>query len=60
MVKFAEFLQPTLDVSAMPPEALSRERHDALQTVHGRGADGWSDLLAARRAELFRWLSAAK
>jgi 3-hydroxybutyryl-CoA dehydrogenase len=57
MYKFAEFLQPTLDVSAFPPRSLDPMRVAPLQTVHNRDTKAWADLLSARRHDLFRWIS---
>ncbi len=64
MVPFARFLQPELDVSASPPDRLAgllAEGNRGLPS--GRGVYDWSArdggaLLAARRAELLRWLKA--
>jgi 3-hydroxybutyryl-CoA dehydrogenase len=57
MFRFAEFLQPTLDTSPIPPAKIgARSRDGANPHVHDRGADAWAALVAARRAELFRWL----
>jgi len=64
MVAFARFLQPHLDAAPLPPDAL-----DALVAAgrrglpSGAGVYDWSTrdgtaLLAARKAELFRWLKA--
>jgi 3-hydroxybutyryl-CoA dehydrogenase len=63
MHKFAEFLQPDLDTSDEPPEALTKlveEGHLGLKT--GRGVYDWSErdgkaLLAARADRLFRHLA---
>ena len=62
MVAFARFLQPSLDVSPLPPpalEALVAAGHRGLPS--GRGVYDWKDrdgaaLLQARRDELIRWL----
>lgn len=59
---FARFLQPTLDAAPMPPDAIARlaaAGHRGMSS--GRGAYDWSSrdgaaLLAARKAELIRWL----
>jgi 3-hydroxybutyryl-CoA dehydrogenase len=61
---FARFLQPTLDTAALPPAqvgAMVEEGHRGAST--GRGLHPWpgtaaADLLAARKAELIRWLKA--
>jgi len=62
MYRFARFLQPDLDASAAPAAAVAAlvaAGHRGLPS--GRGIYEWSErdgegLLAARRAELFRWL----
>jgi 3-hydroxybutyryl-CoA dehydrogenase len=64
MHAFASFLQPDLDASPLPPEAVKKladSGHRGLPS--GRGIYDWSKrdgaaLLAARREELFRWLKA--
>jgi 3-hydroxybutyryl-CoA dehydrogenase len=67
MYHFARFLQPTLDRTPEPPARVGQlveAGHRGLQ--NGRGVYDWSErhgqrgraLLAARRAELFRWLKA--
>jgi 3-hydroxybutyryl-CoA dehydrogenase len=60
MVSFARFLQPTLDVSAQPPErvaALALGGGDkGAGGVRGLDPTAAGDLLKARRDELFRWL----
>jgi 3-hydroxybutyryl-CoA dehydrogenase len=62
MVAFARFLQPSLDVSPLPPpalEALVAAGHRGLPS--GRGVYDWKSrdgavLLQARSDELIRWL----
>ena len=60
MVSFAQFLQPTLDVSDQPPERVialaSSGIEKGLGGVRGLDATAVDDLLQARRDELFRWL----
>src|SRR5229473_5370375 len=60
MVSFAQFLQPTLDVSDQPPgqvaALVSSDVEKGLGGVHGLDAAAAGDLLQARRDELFRWL----
>src|SRR5690349_20980928 len=56
MFRFAQFLQPTLDTSAMPPETVSARSRSADAHINARKPESWSALSAARRAELFRWL----
>jgi 3-hydroxybutyryl-CoA dehydrogenase len=60
MVSFAQFLQPTLDVSDQPPERVialaSSGIEKGLGGVRGLDAAAVDDLLQARRDELFRWL----
>src|SRR5882672_1535452 len=60
IVSFAQFLQPTLDVSDQPPERVtalaSSDVEKGLGGVHGLDAAAAGDLLRARRDELFRWL----
>jgi len=60
MVSFAQFLQPTLDVSDQPPGQVaalaSSDVEKGLGGVHGLDAAAAGDLLQARRDELFRWL----
>jgi 3-hydroxybutyryl-CoA dehydrogenase len=64
MVSFAQFLQPTLDVSDQPPERVTTLASGAVEKglggVHGLDAAAASHLLQARRDELFRWLLAAR
>jgi 3-hydroxybutyryl-CoA dehydrogenase len=63
MVAFAEFLQPHLDVSPLPPDAvraLPAGGHHGVAS--GRGVHDWSRrdgaaLLRERTDELFRWLA---
>ena len=60
MVSFARFLQPTLNVSAQPPERVaalaSSHAEKGLGGVRGFDAAAAARLLQARRDELFRWL----
>ncbi|GAB2177145.1 3-hydroxyacyl-CoA dehydrogenase family protein [Dongia sp. agr-C8] len=56
MFRFAQFLQPTLDTSAMPPESVGTRSRSADPHINERGREDWSALSTARRAELFRWL----
>ena len=60
MVSFARFLQPTLNVSAQPPERVaalaSSHAEKGLGGVRGFDAAAAARLLQARRNELFRWL----
>jgi len=64
MFNFARFLQPSLDTRPEPPAEVARlvaGRHRGQPS--GRGIYDWlkrdgEALLAARRAELFRWLKA--
>jgi len=64
MVAFARFLQPHLNGDPLPPArvaAISAAGDHGLPS--GKGIYDWSKrdgaaLLAARRAELFRWLAA--
>src|SRR6267143_4823203 len=60
MVSFAQFLQPTLNVSAQPPERVtalaSGHVEKGLGGVRGFDAGAAAHLLQARRDELFRWL----
>jgi 3-hydroxybutyryl-CoA dehydrogenase len=56
MFRFAQFLQPTLDTSAMPPETVGARSRAADPHVNARKPESWSALSTARRAELFRWL----
>jgi 3-hydroxybutyryl-CoA dehydrogenase len=56
MFRFAQFLQPTLDTSAMPPETVGARSRSADAHINTRKPESWSALSAARRAELFRWL----
>lgn len=56
MFRFAQFLQPTLDTSAMPPETVGTRSRSTDPHINERGVDRWSALSTARRAELFRWL----
>lgn len=57
MYKFAEFIQPTLDVTQSPSAFLDAISFLALGNVHDRDKDAWAKLLGARKKELFRWLS---
>jgi 3-hydroxybutyryl-CoA dehydrogenase len=56
MFRFAQFLQPTLDTSAMPPETVGARSRSADAHINARKPESWSALSTARRAELFRWL----
>jgi 3-hydroxybutyryl-CoA dehydrogenase len=56
MFRFAQFLQPTLDTAAMPPESVGARSRSADPRIHERKPEGWPALSAARRTELFRWL----
>ncbi len=60
MVSFAQFLQPTLNVSAQPPERVvalvSGHGEKGRGGVRGFDAGAAAHLLQARRDELFRWL----
>jgi 3-hydroxybutyryl-CoA dehydrogenase len=60
MVSFAQFLQPTLDVSGQPPGRVAAlaagHVEKGLGGVHGLDAKASGELLRARRDELFRWL----
>jgi 3-hydroxybutyryl-CoA dehydrogenase len=60
MVSFAQFLQPTLDVSGQPPERVAALAAGHVEKgvggVHGLDAEAVGELLQARRDELFRWL----
>jgi 3-hydroxybutyryl-CoA dehydrogenase len=56
MFRFAQFLQPTLDTSAMPPETVGARSRSADPHIHERKSESWPALSTARRAELFRWL----
>jgi 3-hydroxybutyryl-CoA dehydrogenase len=57
MYRFAEFLQPTLDTSSMPPAEIgARSRAGTNPHVHDRSVEAWPALAAARKDELFRWL----
>jgi hypothetical protein len=56
MFRFAQFLQPTLDTSAMPPETIGARSRSADPHINERSPDRWPALSSARRAELFRWL----
>jgi len=57
MFRFAEFLQPTLDTSPLPPATVgARSRSVADAHVHERAKDSWPALSSARKDELFRWL----
>jgi 3-hydroxybutyryl-CoA dehydrogenase len=64
MYNFARFLQPHLDASPEPPQAIADlVRQGRKSITSGGGVHDWkkrdSDaLLAARRAELIRWLKA--
>ncbi|MEZ5773307.1 MAG: 3-hydroxyacyl-CoA dehydrogenase family protein [Hyphomicrobiaceae bacterium] len=64
LYNFARFLQPHLDRSADPPEAVGRIVAEGQRGPStGRGVYDWTKrdgdrLLKARRAELFRWLKA--
>ena len=57
MFRFAEFLQPTLDTSSSPPSVVGERRCSADPHIHGRSNVEWSELSAARKEELFRWLA---
>jgi len=57
MVRFAQFLQPTLDKAPSPPEAVVTRSAQAGAHVHTRDDAAWAALLRARRDELFRWLA---
>jgi len=57
MFKFAEFLQPDLTTALTPPARLDPDGPTAPKTVHQRDGAAWGGLLAARKKELFRWLS---
>ena len=57
MFRFAEFLQPTLDTSPSPPSVVGERRCSADPHIHGRSNVEWSELSAARKEELFRWLA---
>ena len=60
MVSFAQFLQPTLDVSDQPPARVaalaSSHGEKGVGGVRGFDAAAAAHLLQARRDELFRWL----
>jgi len=56
MFRFAEFLQPTLDTSSSPPDAVGLRSSASDGHVHDRALDDWSALRSARKEELFRWL----
>jgi 3-hydroxybutyryl-CoA dehydrogenase len=64
MYRFAQFLQPDLDVSREPPQrikSLIEAGHRGVET--GQGVRAWdheagTTLMAARRQELLRWLKA--
>jgi 3-hydroxybutyryl-CoA dehydrogenase len=56
MFRFAQFLQPTLDTSAQPPEAVGKQRAGSDPRVHRRPPASWPHLSQARKDELFRWL----
>jgi len=56
MFRFAQFLQPTLDTAAMPPETVGARSRSAQPYINERKPESWSALSAARRTELFRWL----
>jgi len=64
MVAFARFLQPHLDAAPTPPPALAALVAKGKRGLpSGAGIYDWSTrdgaaLLAARQAELFRWLKA--
>jgi 3-hydroxybutyryl-CoA dehydrogenase len=64
MVRFAQFLQPDLDVSPQPPPALDAMVAEGRRGLpNGRGVYDWTQrdgeaLVAARKAELIRWLKA--
>lgn len=57
MVHFAEFLQPSLDISSSPPADVVTRSGSGSGHVHERDDEGWAELLAARKEELFRWLA---
>jgi 3-hydroxybutyryl-CoA dehydrogenase len=60
MVSFAQFLQPTLDISSQPPGRVTALASSDVEKgrggVHGLDAGAAGELLQARRDELFRWL----
>jgi 3-hydroxybutyryl-CoA dehydrogenase len=56
MFRFAQFLQPTLDTAALPPETVGARSRSAEPHINEREPESWSALSTARRAELFRWL----
>ena len=56
MFRFAQFLQPTLDTSASPPETIGARSRSADPNINARNLEIWAALSAARRVELFRWL----
>nr|WP_205015106.1 3-hydroxyacyl-CoA dehydrogenase family protein [Rhodoligotrophos appendicifer] len=61
MVRFAEFLQPTLDVAPLPPTALREmvtSAGNGNSRVHPRSEENREDLLRQRTQELIRWLKA--
>ena len=64
MYNFARFLQPHLDSSAEPPQAIADlVRQGRKSIASGGGVHDWTKrdsgaLLAARREELIRWLKA--
>jgi 3-hydroxybutyryl-CoA dehydrogenase len=64
MYNFARFLQPHLDASPEPPTAIGDlVRQGRKSLTNGGGVHDWKSrdgeaLLAARRAELIRWLKA--
>jgi 3-hydroxybutyryl-CoA dehydrogenase len=64
MYNFARFLQPTLDASPEPPPAIGELVRQGRKAIgQGGGVYDWKKrdpeaLLAARRAELIRWLKA--
>jgi 3-hydroxybutyryl-CoA dehydrogenase len=56
MFRFAQFLQPTLDTSAQPPQTVGEQSARSDPRVHRRPQESWSRLSQARKDELFRWL----
>ena len=56
MFRFAQFLQPTLDTCAMPPETVGARSRSADPHINERKPEAWPARSSARRTELFRWL----
>jgi 3-hydroxybutyryl-CoA dehydrogenase len=56
MYRFAQFLQPDLDRSATPPDAVGRQSALPQGRIKQQDPRFWADLSAARKQELFRWL----